>query len=289
MRMIHVLRKPLSEGTVAANTLKHGCGGLNIDASRIGTTDNLDGGAYSEGGSERWDGAENWRYKRGEHGNAGNFQQPTGRWPANLILQHLDGCRCEGTTKIRAITGTRAGRHESRGWGMRGTGQPTGHGDADGKETVANWACVEGCPVAALKEPSRFFTQTRWDPIYDVPFFYCAKAAKKEREAGCAGLAPEKQDPIRQAGDPGGDNPRNRGAKKRLNNHPTVKPVGIMRWLVRLVTPPGGVVLDPFAGSGTTLIACCLEGFDSIGIEQDTHYIEIAEKRIAHWQENRGA
>jgi hypothetical protein len=93
MRVIHVLRKPLSEGTVASNVLKHGCGGLNIDASRIGTDDNLNGGAYAEKASERHDGAENWRYKRGEHGNAGEYQPPSGRWPANVILQHLDGCR----------------------------------------------------------------------------------------------------------------------------------------------------------------------------------------------------
>jgi len=56
-----------------------------------------------------------------------------------------------------------------------------------------------------------------------------------------------------------------------------------MRWLVRLVTPPGGTVLDPFCGSGTTGAACVLEGFDFIGIEQDAEYVEIARKRIAHW------
>ena len=111
MRIIHVLRKPLSEGTVAANTLKHGVGAYNIDASRISTDDNLNGGAYAESPTERWDGAENWRYKRGEQGNAGEYQQPSGRWPANVILQHLDGCRCDG---------------------------------------VANWVCEPGCPVAAL-------------------------------------------------------------------------------------------------------------------------------------------
>lgn len=67
------------------------------------------------------------------------------------------------------------------------------------------------------------------------------------------------------------------------SNHPTVKPLSLMRWLVRLVTPPGGVVLDPFAGSGTTGAACALEGFNFIGIEQDAEYVEIARKRIAHW------
>ncbi len=105
MKVIHVLRKPLSEKTVAANTVKHGTGGLNIGVSRISTDDNLNGGAYAENPTERWDGAENWRYKRGEQGNAGSFQQPTGRWPGNLILQHLDGCEgvCAGGCPVAAL------------------------------------------------------------------------------------------------------------------------------------------------------------------------------------------
>lgn len=64
--------------------------------------------------------------------------------------------------------------------------------------------------------------------------------------------------------------------------HPTVKPVALMRWLVRLVTPPGGTVLDPFLGSGTTGIAAKLEGFDFIGIEREAEYMAIAERRIAN-------
>ena len=79
---ITILRKPL-EGTVAENTLKHGCGALNIDATRISTSDNLNGGAYAENPIERHDGKENWRYERG---NAGDYVQPNGRWPANFIL-----------------------------------------------------------------------------------------------------------------------------------------------------------------------------------------------------------
>jgi hypothetical protein len=159
MRVIHVLRKPLSEGTVASNTLKHGVGGLNIDASRINTSDveKAEMLKMSQGfAGRKWGRPEivNYGYEESMPTKTVSVPAPGGRWPANLILQHLDGCRCEGTTKIRAITGTRAGRHESRGWGMRGTGQPTGHGDSDGKETVANWVCVEGCPVRALDEQS---------------------------------------------------------------------------------------------------------------------------------------
>lgn len=69
---------------------------------------------------------------------------------------------------------------------------------------------------------------------------------------------------------------------ERANHHPTVKPVALMRWLVRLVTPPGGTVLDPFAGSGTTGIACVYEERPFILIEQDPEYAEIARRRVAH-------
>lgn len=85
-------------------------------------------------------------------------------------------------------------------------------------------------------------------------FFYCAKASKGERTAGDV-----------------------------ENSHPTVKPISLMRYLVRLVTPPEGTVLDPFLGSGTTGIAAGLEGFDFIGIERDPDYVAIAEARIKHW------
>ena len=87
-------------------------------------------------------------------------------------------------------------------------------------------------------------------------FFYCAKVSSKERNAGLDG---------------------------ERCNHPTLKPIVLMRWLCRLVTPPNGLVLDPFAGSGSTLIAAHLEGFRSIGIEQDSEYCRIAEARLAHW------
>ena len=146
---------------MAANTVKHGTGGLNIDASRIGTRDNLDGGAYSQGGSKRWDGAENWRYKRGEHGNAGNFQQPTGRWPSNLILQHLEGCRCEGTRQVKPSNGSgKAGAGSSGfqsayvGGDSKAVGFTGGSVAGDGKETVADWICAPGCSVDALDEQS---------------------------------------------------------------------------------------------------------------------------------------
>ena len=83
---------------------------------------------------------------------------------------------------------------------------------------------------------------------------------------------------------PGGDNPRNRGVNKVKNNHPTVKPVDLMSYLCRLITPPGGIVLDPFMGSGSTGMAAVKEGFRFCGMEMDAEYFIIAEKRIL-WSE----
>ena len=78
-------------------------------------------------------------------------------------------------------------------------------------------------------------------------------------------------------------NPYNRGVVKRSNYHPTVKPIKLMRYLCRLVTPPGGTVLDPFAGSGSTGIAALQEGFNFIGVELDPNYVTLATHRIEHW------
>ena len=118
--IITLLRKSL-EGSVAENTLKHGCGAINIDATRISTSDNLNGGAYAESANERHDGKENWRYERGK---AGDYEQPTGRWPANFILTHREGCESQGE----------------------------------------DWACVEGCPVRELDQQSGHLKSTTRNP-----------------------------------------------------------------------------------------------------------------------------
>ena len=106
-------------------------------------------------------------------------------------------------------------------------------------------------------------------------FFYCAKASKSERNAGLEGFEEQTTDDGRQKSI---DNAYQRGETVRKNNHPTVKPVKLMRYLIKLITPPGGTVLDPFMGSGTTGVAC--DGFKFIGIEMDKEYCKIAEARI---------
>ena len=131
-------------------------------------------------------------------------------------------------------------------------------------------------------------------------FFYCAKASRSERNAGLEGMEGTKVSSwhfkCKKCGHTYSENPLKSGCHCEnpepemwtgisQNHHPTVKPIELMRYLVRLTkTPTGGVVLDPFMGSGTTGIACVLEGRDFIGIEREAEYVEIAEKRIAEAQ-----
>lgn len=126
------------------------------------------------------------------------------------------------------------------------------------------------------------------EPNTGAGFKYCPKSSRAERNKGLEGM-PEKVRNITEGHGMGEINTSKksnggvRENKPTANVHPTVKPIALMRYLVKMVTPPGGTVLDPFAGSGSTGCAAALEGFDFIGIEQDPEYAEIARRRIAHW------
>lgn len=114
-------------------------------------------------------------------------------------------------------------------------------------------------------------------------FFYCAKASRGEREAGLGGFD------LKKAGAMSGEETRSdrpTNHPMRANVHPTVKPIDLMRYLIRLITPKGGTVLDPFNGSGSTGCAAALERVDYIGIEREAEYVEISRARIAHWSGN---
>jgi hypothetical protein len=172
--IITLLRKPL-EGTVAENTLKHGCGALNIDATRISTSDSLSGGAYAENPTERG-GEDMWTSSREadsncfRRGGAGVYEQPNGRWPANFILTHKEGCELKGTKKVKGHKGYPNGPggiwskeyQENHQKDRSLTDVKTikdneawvGHADKDGKEIVADWDCVEDCPVKELDRQS---------------------------------------------------------------------------------------------------------------------------------------
>jgi DNA modification methylase len=158
-------------------------------------------------------------------------------------------------------------------------------------EGMGRWPAnivLDGAAAAALDQQSegaaRYFTQADFGPD-DWPFVYQAKPSKRERNAGLDGL-PARFAPTMGNGIGGKEHDPDTATPKQ-NTHPTVKPVALMRHLVRLVTPPGGTVLDPFAGSGTTLVAAVLEGFDAIGCEMTDEYLPIIEGRVAWAEEQR--
>ena len=155
MRVVHVLRKPLSEGTVAANVLKHGCGGLNIDASRVAhaNPDDLEAHRKMVEAIKARGGSMDNSWKNSSDLSGANDVPTGGRWPANLILQHLDGCRCDGIKRVRGSSEGLTGGHS---WGLVNDDgwEPKGVPDQrswmeDGKESVANWICEPGCPMGS--------------------------------------------------------------------------------------------------------------------------------------------
>jgi site-specific DNA-methyltransferase (adenine-specific) len=247
---IVVARKPLI-GTVAENVLTHGTGGLNIDASRIGT----DGG--TKGASE---GPQGQVYGNGLNGERGKPVEGLGRWPANLILDEYTA------ELLDEQSGTSSSKATNRG--LRYSGN---HGGLAGE----NKQYKEGT------DGVRGFTDTGGASR----FFYVAKASKRDRNEGLEEL-PERE--LREGlkrSQPGSfEMFEAKGAigAPRQNFHPTVKPTDLMRYLVKLITPPGGTVLDPFTGSGSTGKAAILEGFDFIGIELTEDYWPIIEGRLKH-------
>ena len=207
---------------------------------------------------------------------------------AENVLEHgtgamnIDGCRVTTNGERPKGSGKRSipivgDQRTGAALGMYGPGGNDGNETPEAGRWPANIILDEEAG-AMLGDESRFF--------------YCPKANQTERNKGCEKL-PLKTNLNATYGmqsDEGlewnGRNPENRTREQR-NNHPTVKPVDLMKYLCRLVTSPGGVVLDPFMGSGTTGIAACVEGFDFIGIEMEADYIEIARHRIETWVEEK--
>jgi site-specific DNA-methyltransferase (adenine-specific) len=138
--------------------------------------------------------------------------------------------------------------------------------------------CVDGCAAWTLDSEAR----TGPGGVPASRFFYCAKVTHRERDAGCEHLAARRLDLHPSNG------PARAGGRQARNPHPTVKPIELMRWLVRLASPPDGLVLDPFCGSGSTGAAAALEGRRFLGIELDREFAEIAVARIQHWSPGQG-
>jgi DNA modification methylase len=281
---IIVARKPC-EGSFAANAEAWGVAGLNVDGCRVAA------GGDVCGASGRWGmkPEAGWNQNSVKSETTDAYEHTRGRYPANLILSHSPGCVCVGEERVAGnqlkpyVRNTTPPGYEL---GMAKAGRMAtsyGHADADGLETVAKWECVDGCPVASLNTQAdgtaRFF------PQFDAePFLYCAKASRAERERGLEEFEEQEVKHAGQALTNGSGNLTNGTGRETptRNPHPTVKPLALMQWLCRLTkTPTGGIVLDPFGGSGTTAVAALLEGREFILIEQSPEYVDIACARIA--------
>jgi DNA modification methylase len=220
---IIVAMKPL-DGTYAENAQRHGVAGLNIDGGRIGTSDNLNGGTYSAGGravplpGDTRTGAALGMFRPAAKPSRG-FQQPAGRWPANVLLDEVAAeLLDEATSELKGGASINRNRTEKTN-------------SVYGKYGVVTEDVCYGDSGGASR------------------FYYTAKASKSDRGHG--------------------------------NNHPTVKPTDLLKYLCTLTaTPTGGVVLDPFCGSGTTLVAARECGRPCIGIEMEEAHCRIIVDRL---------
>lgn len=260
-------RKPLSEKTVATNVLTHGTGALNIDGCRIEAAD-------ADQLAKNWDRTQSVRAEGNASGAMGlkpidlTGRAPAGRFPANLVLSHSPHCtddQCDIECAIRALD-EQSGISKSVKRPPNAS-SPTGNGNTH-------------CAMKGLATE-----RGHADSGGASRFFYVAKISSSERNAGLEGM-PQKlrADANKMMGDAGTMKTGSGNDRTTLfrNHHPTVKPIKLMRYLCRLVTPPGGTVLDPFMGSGSTGMAAVEEGFGFIGIEREPDYVQIAEKRIFH-------
>ena len=248
---IVVARKPV-EGTVAANVLKWGTGGLNIDGTRVPHSSVSDFEKHAKVVSAMkarggvWD--NSWKNSSDLSGM--NDVSTAGRWPANVMLDEYTAALLDEQS------GNRPG-----GTFPAKRGQAVNTSFASGQETVGGQRSMGDSGGASR-------------------FFYVAKASKRDRNQGLdeleARFAPTMNDGI------GGKEHNPETATPKRNFHPTVKPTTLMRYLVKLVTPPGGTVLDPFTGSGSTGKAAILEGFQFIGVELTEDYLPIIEGRLNH-------
>jgi DNA modification methylase len=263
---IVVARRPF-KGTVADNVLKHGTGALNIDGCRVGTdqTVTLRSGSLGKG-------------IYGGDARVGVKLNPTGRFPANLIH--------DNSAEVKECFPSPHGAGHAKYSKNRKPCNATSYNMSGGKLFR----------IGDSGSAARFFKACEFDQEEQEArrIFYSGKASKKDRDEGLDGFE-------EKATNDNAVNDSNMISSKwiidarhkdggylasktppRKNHHATVKPTSLMQFLCKLVTPPGGVVLDPFMGSGSTGKAAVKEGFDFIGIEREPEYLEIAKARIDH-------
>jgi site-specific DNA-methyltransferase (adenine-specific) len=238
-------RKPL-EGTVANNVLTYGTGGLNIDESRVG------------GGSGETKTVQYPDMRGNNYNNASGTVEYTvtdqGRFPANFIH--------DGSDEVVGLF-------------------------PDSKSGKLNTAKIKAPNKTYGNRPKELTTEFDYgDSGSAARFFYCAKTSKADRNEGLDDF-PTKQKIFNGQNDTSSDYVEGSVENKfttqpSANHHPTVKPTDLMRYLCKLITPPNGVILDPFMGSGSTGKGAVKEGFDFIGIDQSSEYCEIARARIEY-------
>jgi len=311
-----LIRKIPEEKNIALNVMKYGTGGLNIDGSRVSHQEECKSmKAQSE------EALHNPKLQQGGRHEDVLELKPEGRWPAHFVMSHSPECRKVGERKVKGSSSEPKdyvpnNKNQVYGNGMGG-GNRSGFADAEGLETIDSWECVDGCPVLLMDQQSgesvsvknkdsdnrknkgdsmfldgvrrpdmnyqdkgtasRFFKQFEVKEEDFPPFVYCAKPSTSEKERGLKGETKTVDDgrnkPI--------DNAYQRGKTERLNTHPTVKPIALMAYFCKLITPPGGRVIDPFSGSFTTGVGAIMEGFRFTGIDLSEEYTSIGEERLS--------
>ena len=300
---ICLARKPLSEKSVAENVLKWKTGGINVDGCRIGSEIiKINGGGrkYEDGFNGGWNDISN------------NNVSNEGRFPANVILECICGEVIKGE-KGEVKSNTReAGNSFNNYDENKGKIVTRIENYADKGDIHTN----PDCPCRLLDEQSGDIKSSKFKEGYDggfgaetnsyinhkpggsivknergyndkggaSRFFYQAKVSKGERNMGLDGFEDKKLHNINQLDDRLRLDGTLRETPIHKNNHPTVKPINLMAYLCRLITPENGIVLDPFMGSGSTGIAAQLEGFRFVGMEMDEEYMKIATARIENYE-----
>jgi len=292
-----LIRKPLREKNVAANVLTHGTGAINIDGCRIVTAGEIVTAGLSKPENRAGEVGRNLGFTKNGVERFNEAQRASlertntlGRWPSNVVFSHHALCEVIGEVVLKVddrsdVAGKRIG-------GFYDIGSPSGDGTPNGKvygdQIVPVWDCVPGCSVAHLDAQTGILSsgnvsgrrpagmgyagssvESDWSAYGDrggaSRFFYVAKPSNDEKQNALESISLFDSDPA---------------TKPAKNSHPTVKPVELMRYLIRLVTPPGGTVLDCFLGSGTTGVAAMAEDMDFIGIEREPDYASTAIERI---------
>lgn len=287
--------KPL-DGTYAENALKHGVAGLHIDGGRVSTAGEEVAAPQSDpakregvvGSDLGISGADREKFQAAQRESAARTNA-LGRWPSNLLLGHHFECRLKGVKRVRGSANHHRSETSIGGHGTYQGGEArTGHDyvGADGKEAVEAWDCHPGCPAGMLDAQSGETTSRAGNPRAGKSgegwgmtatgtehddrggasrFFYTSKATGRDK--GNVTLPALPMFGVEE--------------EEFRNTHPTVKPTDLMEYLCRLTaTPTGGVILDPFAGSGTTLVAAGRAGRRSIGIEISEEYCDIVRRRL---------